>query len=137
MGRSVEDLMTRSRYILFYLLAGVTSALLYGIGVSDETFLIGASGAVSGLIGLYAVVFKKAQMTIMIFVLQMKLNIYSFCALWIGSNLLLALQADSQIAWQCHLVGLAFGILYGKANYKKLADQRPALHAINDSQHAA
>ena len=63
-GNNVEDTLGHGRYLLFYLLSGVAAALAQtAIGPSSLVPMVGASGAVSGVLGAYLVLFPRAHVT--------------------------------------------------------------------------
>jgi len=63
-GNNVEDRLGRVRFLLFYLIAGYVSAYGFALAFRDsQTALIGASGAIAGVLGAYLVLFPKARVT--------------------------------------------------------------------------
>jgi membrane associated rhomboid family serine protease len=67
-GNNIEDSMTRPRFILFYLACGVAAALLQV--ASDPTSgipMVGASGAISGVMGAYLVLYPRVRVFTVIF----------------------------------------------------------------------
>ena len=61
-GDNVEERLGHLRYLAFYLLTGVGAALVHAHLVPDSTIpTVGASGAISGVLGAYAVLFPRAQ----------------------------------------------------------------------------
>jgi len=66
-GNNIEDTLGHGRYLLFYLLSGVAAALAQtAIGPSSTVPMVGASGAVSGVLGAYLVLFPHARVTTLI-----------------------------------------------------------------------
>jgi membrane associated rhomboid family serine protease len=66
-GNNVEDTLGHGRYLLFYLLSGVAAALAQtAIGPSSVVPMVGASGAVSGVLGAYLLLFPHAHVTTLI-----------------------------------------------------------------------
>ena len=66
-GNNVEDTLGHGRYLLFYLLSGVAAALAQtAIGPSSAVPMVGASGAVSGVLGAYLLLFPHAHVTTLI-----------------------------------------------------------------------
>ena len=66
-GNNVEDTLGHGRYLLFYLLSGVVAALAQtAIGPSSMVPMVGASGAVSGVLGAYLLLFPHAHVTTLI-----------------------------------------------------------------------
>jgi membrane associated rhomboid family serine protease len=61
-GNNVEDAMTRPRFLVFYLLCGVAAAALQVLtNPSSEIPMVGASGAISGVMGAYLVLFPRVR----------------------------------------------------------------------------
>ena len=66
-GNNVEDTLGHGRYLLFYLLSGVAAALgQTAVGPSSMVPMVGASGAVSGVLGAYLILFPSAHVTTLI-----------------------------------------------------------------------
>jgi membrane associated rhomboid family serine protease len=66
-GNNVEDLFGRLKYLLFYLLCGYVAAYGFAFGSPDSTTtLVGASGAIAGVLGAYLVLFPRARVTSLI-----------------------------------------------------------------------
>ena len=63
-GNNVEDRMGRIKFLLFYLFCGYVAAYGFAAGNADSTTtLVGASGAIAGVLGAYLVVFPRARVT--------------------------------------------------------------------------
>jgi membrane associated rhomboid family serine protease len=61
-GNNIEDSMTRSRFLIFYLLCGVAAALAQVLADPRSPIpMVGASGAISGVMGAYLVLFPRAR----------------------------------------------------------------------------
>jgi membrane associated rhomboid family serine protease len=64
-GNNVEDVMGHVRYVVFYLACGVVAALSHAITDSSSTIpMVGASGAISGVLGAYALLFPRAHVLV-------------------------------------------------------------------------
>jgi membrane associated rhomboid family serine protease len=67
-GRTVEEKMGVVRFVLLYLACTIASAILFMAGTADKTIpCVGASGAVSGVIAAYLILFPKAKLKFCIF----------------------------------------------------------------------
>ncbi len=67
-GDNVEDRMGHGRYLLFYLLAGSTAGLLQSVATPDSFVpMIGASGAIAGVMGAYLVLFPRSRILVLVF----------------------------------------------------------------------
>ena len=66
-GNNVEDTLGHGRYLIFYLASGVAAALAQtAVGPSSPVPMVGASGAVSGVLGAYLLLFPHAHVTTLI-----------------------------------------------------------------------
>ncbi len=66
-GNNIEDSMTRPRYVAFYLLTGLAAALAQvAANPSSEVPMVGASGAISGVMGAYLVLFPRVRVYTMV-----------------------------------------------------------------------
>jgi membrane associated rhomboid family serine protease len=121
-GDNVEDKFGHFRYLLFYLLAGLAAAFtqIY-FNASSEVPMIGASGAIAGVMGAYVLMFPTARITTLIFIIIfikiIELPAYLFLGLWflmqIFSGVMsLGIGGDAGgVAWWAHIGGFAIGVL--------------------------
>ncbi|HEV2173299.1 MAG TPA: rhomboid family intramembrane serine protease [Nitrospira sp.] len=64
-GNNIEDVMGHARYVVFYLTCGVLAALSHAITDSSSTIpMVGASGAISGVLGAYVLLFPRAHVLV-------------------------------------------------------------------------
>lgn len=120
-GDNVEDRMGGSRYLVFYVLSGVAAALLQSFLLSGSGEpMIGASGAIAGVLGAYLILFPHARVASLVPILFIFtiVNVPAtlFLLFWFVSQLFsgwLALggAAGSGVAWWAHVGGFVFGIL--------------------------
>jgi membrane associated rhomboid family serine protease len=110
---NVEDAYGHFGFLAFYLLCGVTAAAAHiMIYPYSEVPLVGASGAVAGVLGSYLVLFPKARVWILL-LMRLPIRISAYWALlgWLGFQFFaVALaQDDIQVAWWAHIGGFAAG----------------------------
>ena len=120
-GDNVEESMGGLRYLIFYLLAGAAAALLQTyIHPASLTPVIGASGAIAGVLGAYLILFPRARVAslVFLFILFTVVEIPASILLlgWIGLQVLsgwFAMQGGGSggIAWWAHVGGFIFGVL--------------------------
>jgi membrane associated rhomboid family serine protease len=118
-GDNVEAGMGKIRYLIFYLLSGTAAGLLQTyILPSSNVPMIGASGAVAGVLGAYLILHPRARIAslVPIFFIFAVIEIPAFIYLifWFVSQLysgLFAIQGSggSGIAWWAHIGGFLFG----------------------------
>ena len=66
-GNNIEDVMGHTKYALFYLLCGVLAALSHAVTDPSSTVpMVGASGAISGVLGAYVLLFPRARVLVLI-----------------------------------------------------------------------
>jgi membrane associated rhomboid family serine protease len=120
-GDNVEDRMGSARYLIFYLFSGACAALLQTfVYPASGIPMVGASGAIAGVLGAYLVLFPHARIASLVpifFIFTLvELPALIFLGFWFISQLFsgwLALSgADmSGVAWWAHIGGFVFGLL--------------------------
>jgi membrane associated rhomboid family serine protease len=120
-GDNVEERMGGLSYLLFYLLSGVAAALLQSFLLpSSSVPMIGASGAIAGVLGAYLILFPHARVASLVPILfiftVIQVPAALFLLFWFVSQLFsgwLAIggAAGSGVAWWAHVGGFLFGIL--------------------------
>ena len=122
-GDNVEDRMGSLRYLAFYLLCGVAAGLAHVAFNSSSTVpTIGASGAISGVMAAYILLFPQARVItpIPVFFLPWLVEIPAFIyiGLWFASQLfngvlstVAGAEAFGGVAWWAHVGGFVVGIV--------------------------
>lgn len=115
-GDNVEDRLGHFGYFLFYHAAGVAACFAHMIFTDDATMpIVGASGAISGVMGAYAVFFPRAKIKIWYWFFIFFTNIIYVSAkwavgLWFLQQLLLsAVTRGAGVAYEAHIGGVIFG----------------------------
>ena len=68
-GDNVEDALGHSRFLLFFLICGIMGGLVHSlISTTDVTPVIGASGSISGVLGAYLMLYPRARLLVLLFV---------------------------------------------------------------------
>jgi membrane associated rhomboid family serine protease len=113
-GDNIEDALGHLRYLGFYLVVAAVAALAHGL--SDPTSqapLVGASGAVAGVVGGYLVLHPRAKLWILAFGrIPLKLSARIVIAAWALFQLLslyLAVPGEETVAWWAHIGGFVAG----------------------------
>lgn len=119
-GNNVEDAMGHGRYLVFYLLASAASMLAQALpDVSSEIPIIGASGAISGVLGAYLLLFPTARVTLLfwliIIIRTFKLPAAIVLIAWFGFQLVSTfIQTNEEsggVAFDAHIGGFLAGML--------------------------
>ena len=113
-GDNVEDAMGHRRFVFFYLLCGVMASLVHvWSDPSSAVPTVGASGAISGVLGAYFVLHPKARVWVLVLsVVPLKLPTYAIIGGWAGFQLLNAVYAEpgmTDVAWWAHIGGFITG----------------------------
>ncbi|MGH2725980.1 MAG: rhomboid family intramembrane serine protease [Actinomycetota bacterium] len=118
-GNNVEDRLGKLKYILFYLLAGVAATYAQSyVFPSSATPLIGASGAIAGILGAYLLMFPRARIRHFALILFIPI-FFDLSAAWsIGLWFLLQLlqgvgsvASETGVAYMAHVGGFLAGML--------------------------
>jgi membrane associated rhomboid family serine protease len=113
---NVEDAFGHVGFLIFYLLCGAAAGLLHTLLAPQSAApLIGASGAVSGVLASYLLLYPKARVWILLF-LRIPLPISAFWALsgWFLLQLVSVFMATTegdQVAWWAHIGGFLCGLI--------------------------
>lgn len=121
-GSAVEDRMGPFRFAVFYLICGVLASMThYLFNISSPVPAIGASGAVSGVMGAYAIMFPRARILFMVPIFFMpyyfEMHALAYAVGWFiwqflqGAGGLLAPEMGGGIAWWAHVGGFIAGTL--------------------------
>jgi membrane associated rhomboid family serine protease len=117
-GNNIEDYFGHVKFILFYLLSGLAAVALFtALGPSSEVPLVGASGAIAGVMGGYIVLHPRAKITILflfIFIQLFELPAKVVLGFWFVYQLVMSLldrASGGGIAWAAHVGGFVFGWL--------------------------
>jgi len=116
-GNNIEDRLGHWGYLAFYLVAGMVASLVHALSdVHSVVPTIGASGAVSGVLGAYLVCFPRAKihtlMILFIFIKILRLPAVMFLGLWFLVQVLnssMETTAGGGVAWYAHLGGFLWG----------------------------
>jgi membrane associated rhomboid family serine protease len=117
-GNNVEDVMGHARYVVFYLLCGAAAVFAQALPNPDSvTPMIGASGAISGVLGAYLLLFPKAQVLVVIplgFILPTARVPAAFVLIfWFVLQLISSLAAGGEeggVAFGAHIGGFVVGM---------------------------
>jgi membrane associated rhomboid family serine protease len=120
-GNNVEDTLGHGRFLGFYLLAGVAAALAQtAVGPASKVPMIGASGAVSGVLGAYLILYPHASVLTLVtfgfFIRIVRIPAMIVLGFWIVVQLLNGLVtfgagARGGVAWFAHIGGFLAGLL--------------------------
>jgi membrane associated rhomboid family serine protease len=117
-GDNVEDAMGHLRYALFYLSTGIVAALVHALtDPGSQLPMVGASGAISGLLGGYLLMFPRARVVTLFVVFLIELPAILFILAWFGLQLFsgfgeLGSNRGAGVAFFAHVGGFLAGVLW-------------------------
>lgn len=111
-GDNVEDALGHFRFLLFYLACAAAGAAFHGmLAPGSEIPLVGASGAIAGIVAAYLILHPRVKVWVLAFG-RIPLRIPAFIPLilWVGFQMLmLTVGDDSNISWATHVGGIICG----------------------------
>ncbi len=114
-GNNVEEYLTKLGFALFYLAAGAFAFATYLLSdPSSVTPIIGASGAIAGVMGMYLVLWPRARVITVIapfIFLAIPLPAAFVLLGWLGMQFFTS--PSSSVAWVAHVGGFGFGMVMG------------------------
>jgi hypothetical protein len=116
-GDNVEDFFGHIPYLFFYLICGIGAGLLHiAANFHSAVPALGASGAISGVMGAYAVLYPRARVLTLVFIFLVPIPAYIILGYWFLLQFLagvtsLGMVAAGGVAWWAHIGGFLLGML--------------------------
>jgi membrane associated rhomboid family serine protease len=111
-GDNVEDAMGHVRFLAFFLICGAVASLIHAV-VDPESIrpLIGASGAVSGVVAAYLILYPRVKVWgLFLKGIPLKVPAYGAIGFWVALQVVSAFfGGDDAVGWFAHLGGFAAG----------------------------
>ncbi len=111
-GDNVEDAMGHAKFLLFYLACGIFAGLMHAMMMPDSANpLIGASGAVAGVIAAYLMLHPRVRVWVLAFqAIPLRISAATALGLWVAIQVAMVLIPRSDtVAWWAHIGGLIAG----------------------------
>jgi membrane associated rhomboid family serine protease len=123
-GDNIENRIGHFRYLIFYLVCGILASLAHvfvSVSMGSSTLIpsLGASGAISGVLGGYLLLFPKRRVRVMMFYQMMEVPAIVAIGIWFAFQLIsgIGVLGDSQgggVAYGAHIGGFIAGLLLVK-----------------------
>ena len=116
-GDNVEDFFGHIAYLFFYLVCGVGAGLLHVLfNLHSSIPAVGASGAISGVMGAYMLLHPRARILTLVFIFPFPVPAVIFLGLWYVIQFVSGLNAlgggaSGGVAWWAHIGGFLLGML--------------------------
>ena len=116
-GNNIEDAMGHVRFVVFYLVCGVAAVFAQALPDPDSVIpMIGASGAISGVLGAYLLLYPHARVLVVIplgfYFHSMSLKAGWVLIIWFGMQLVNSMLSGPEpgVAWYAHIGGFVAGL---------------------------
>jgi len=120
-GDNIEDRLGHIKFFIFYIMSGLIASFSYIITAPGSTVpMVGASGAISGVLGAYLLMFPRARILTLVFfgffIRMVKIPAFFVLGFWFFLQLLnglpsLGAEATGGVAWLAHIGGFLGGVL--------------------------
>ncbi|HKT47748.1 MAG TPA: rhomboid family intramembrane serine protease [Candidatus Acidoferrales bacterium] len=120
-GDNIEDYFGHLPYLFFYLACGVGAGLLHvAFNLHSHLPALGASGAISGVMGAYLILYPKSRVLTLIFIFLVPLPAIFVLGYWFVIQFLegissLGMAGAGGVAWWAHVGGFVLGMLFASA----------------------
>ena len=111
-GDNVEDAVGHVKFLAFYLLCGIAGGLAHAFMLPDSRLpLIGASGAVAGVIAAYLILHPRVRVWVLAFrFIPLRISAAWVLGVWVVTQfVMIALAPADQVAWWAHVGGVVAG----------------------------
>ncbi|MGI9610538.1 MAG: rhomboid family intramembrane serine protease [Acidimicrobiia bacterium] len=109
-GDNVEEAFGKAGYLALYVVGGIVATVGYALFNSDSTIpLVGASGAIAAVMGAYLVLFPTHRILSLVFFFFVAVPAVLFIGIWFVGQF--SIDPASNVAWEAHVAGFAFGVL--------------------------
>jgi membrane associated rhomboid family serine protease len=130
-GNNIEDRMGPILYLIFYLAAGViATAAFVALNSNSAVPLVGASGAIAGVMGAYLIWFPHARVWTLVGFFPLYLPAVFVLGLWFV--LQFATNPNEGVAWQAHVGGFVAGIVVALLTRPFFGPRQPRVPAPQD-----
>lgn len=120
---NIEATVGNLTFLLFYVVGGVVASLAHVyFNINSEIPSLGASGAISAVLGAYLIMFPHSRIKTIVFLIiilrRVTMSALAFLGIWIAIQIFSTVQSmgmteSTGTAWFAHLGGLAFGLVMG------------------------
>ncbi len=118
-GNNVEDVLGRFRFIVFYLLSGLVASFTHiAFNPASTAPMIGASGAIAGVLGAYFLLFPQARVRTLVLIFIVPIPAAVILGIWFVMQFL-NIGLGGGVAWFAHIGGFLFGMVLVRIFLKK------------------
>jgi rhomboid family protein len=113
-GDNIEDAMGHLKFAVFYIVCGVAGGLAHSLALpSSKLPLIGASGAVAGVIAAYLILHPRVRVWVLAFrIIPLRISAVWVLGVWVVTQVFMViLNQPNQVAWWAHIGGMVAGAI--------------------------
>ena len=117
---NIEATIGSPKFLIFYAIGGLAAVAGHIYFNMDSLVpMVGASGAISAVMGAYLVMFPKSRIKLLFLIFPFRVSAWLFLGIWIwqqwtwGTSSLMDASGDGGVAWWAHIGGFAFGLAAG------------------------
>jgi membrane associated rhomboid family serine protease len=128
-GDNIEDDLGKVGYLVFYLVCGLVASLAHVLmNMSSDTPSLGASGAISGVMGAYLLLHPQRRVTVILLRMITQVPAYVAVGLWFGFQIINSfVDREGGVAYAAHIGGFIAGAAFGGI-YRGLRTRPPNDH---------
>lgn len=111
-GDNVEDALGHIKFLIFYLACAAAGAFLHGVILPDsQAPLIGASGAIAGIVSAYLILHPRVKLWVLVLMrIPLRIPAWMPLILWVGFQfMMLFVQTEDAVSWPAHVGGIIAG----------------------------
>lgn len=109
-GNNIEDFLGPLRFVLFYLISGLGASLIHiAFHPSSQVPMIGASGAIAGVLGAYFLLYPGARVLTLVFIWILPVPAFIILGLWFVAQVM-NIGIGGGVAWFAHIGGFLIGL---------------------------
>jgi membrane associated rhomboid family serine protease len=115
-GDNIEDRLNRIIYLAFYLFCGFAAFAIHGVLANDPGIpTLGASGAISGMMGAYLVLYPHRRLYQVFWFVQFKISVLWYLLIWLVLQVIFSMFSElgvsGGVAWFAHISGFVVGAI--------------------------
>jgi len=119
-GNNIEDILGHVRFVGFYLFCGIVATGAHILSDPDSVVpMVGASGAIAGVLGAYLALFPHARILVLFFYFFLRIPALIVLGVWFVIQLMNASDDMSGVAWYAHIAGFVVGYLFMRYRQRK------------------
>jgi membrane associated rhomboid family serine protease len=138
LGTPLEARIGKPRFAAVYFVSGIAGSLLasmyfFALGYGLNTYMLGASGAISGAVGTLLVLYPRDEIPMFVGPIFLpRVRVWLAALSWLILDVFLVMLGPSNVSWQAHLGGLMGGLAMGLVIGRRVEDVRRKEEAPRD-----